>query len=180
MKHFISKLLASYGWKDLHDLLLSLFPSWKYQLQQLSIIFSLITGIFSFLFGFGPLLALAVLVAIFTEVGTGIKASTKSGDDFESWRFSRCIIKLALWAILFFVIHQFENEYEGRTQFLDILAFLFFRIVFLSALTFFVFEHTTSILENIAVIDGRPKTALINVIQGFWKKFISLLTDRFK
>lgn len=176
----IYKLLESYDYGSFKELLQSMFPSWKYELQALSLLLSSISGAISYLFGFGPALGIAMLVAVAMEIYTGIKASKKQGKPFESFKFSRCVLKFALWAIIFYIIHAFEKEYMARTNLFDVLAYAFFKIVFLSTITMFLVEHLTSILENKSVIDGQPKTALIEVVQGFWKKFIVLLTDRFK
>lgn len=175
---FLYKLLATYAYNSPREFFESMFPSWKYQLQYLSLILSGISGALSYLFGFGPALGFALFVAVIVEVWTGIKASKKKGYDFESFRFSRCILKLTIWGVLFYVIHQFENEYAERTHFLDVAAYIFFKILFLFALSFFAIEHITSILENKAVISGKPKTALIEVIQATWKKFTDTLKGK--
>lgn len=180
MIQFFSKLLLTYGYGSTKELLYSMFPSWKYQLQYFSLALSAISGLLSSLFGFGSAIAVAMFIAVVVEVRTGIKASQKQGYSFESFRFSRCILKLTLWAVIFYIIHQFENEYEYRTHVFDILAFAFFKVLFLVALSFFVVEHVTSILENKAIIDGKPKTALIEIIQNFWKQFIDMLKGKFK
>lgn len=176
--NFLYRILATYEYSSLKEFFQSMFPSWKYHLQNLSLLLSGLSAGVSYLFGFRPALAIAILVAIIAEVWTGINASKKEGKDFESFRFSRCLFKLAIWAILFYVIHQFENEYADRTHILDMGAFIFFKILFLFALSFFVIEHVTSILENIAVISGKPKTALIGVIQDSWKKFTDTLKGK--
>ena len=121
-----------------------------------------------------------MLAAVVVEVYTGIKASKKEGKSFESFRFSRCVLKLALWAIIFFVTHQFENEYAERTHVFDILAYTFFKIVFLGTISMFLVEHLTSILENKAVIDGKPKTYLIEFIQSTWKGMLETLKNKLK
>ena len=176
----ILKLLETYDYGSIKELILSMFPSWKYNLQILTLLLSSVSGAISYLFGFGPELGLAMFAAVAVEIYTGIKASKKQGRSFESFRFSRCVLKLALWAIIFYIIHAFEKEYMSRTNLFDVLAYVFFKIVFLSTISMFLVEHLTSILENKSVIDGLPKTALIEVIQGLWKQFISLLTEKFK
>ena len=173
---FLYKLLATYAYNSPREFIESMFPSWKYHLQNLSLLISAISGALSYLFGFGPLLGVAMLIAVLVEVITGIIASKRLGQNFESFRFSRCILKLVLWALLFFIIHQFENEYEAKTHVLDIAAFIFFKIVFLGTITMFLVEYSTSILENMAIIDGKPKTHLIEVIQISWRN----LTNIFK
>lgn len=178
--NFLMKLLSSYDYKTLKELFESMFPSWKYHLQNLSLLVSGISGLLSYLFGFGPVLGIAMFLAVLTEIITGLKASSKQGQNFQSFRFSRCVFKLALWAVLFFVIHQFENEYAGRTHVFDMIAFLFFKLVFLGAMSMFLVEHITSILENKAIIDEKPKTYFIEFIQDTWKGMLNTLKDRIK
>lgn len=176
--NFLYRLLATYAYNSPREFFESMFPSWKYHLQNLSFLISIISGALSYIFGFGPLLGVAMLIAVLVEVISGIIASKRLGHNFESFRFSRCILKLVLWGLLFFIIHQFENEYEAKTHVLDIAAFIFFKIVFLGTITMFLLEYSTSILENMAIIDGKPKTHLIEVIQGTWSKFVETLKGK--
>ncbi len=76
------KLLATYAYNSPREFFESMFPSWKYQLQYLSLLLSGISGALSYLFGFGPALALAMFAAVVIEVWTGIKASRKTGRHF--------------------------------------------------------------------------------------------------
>lgn len=175
MLRFLIKLLHSYDYKSVEELFYSIFPSWKYHLQSLSLALSALIAVFSSLFGFGPLLVVAMLVAIFVEIQTGIKASQKQGNSFESFRFSRCFMKLAFWAAIFFVIHAFEKEYEAKTQLMELMCYYFFKILFMGALTLFLIEHLTSILENKAIIDDKPKTYFIEYIQATWKDLLQIL-----
>lgn len=60
--------------------------------------------------GITPVLAMAMLVAIVSEMWTGIRASKVQGIGFESFRFSRCIIKLCIWLAIIYIIHSFYLE----------------------------------------------------------------------
>ena len=57
-----------------------------------------------------------------------------------------------------------------------LLATLFFSIVKVFVMTWFCVEHVTSILENLAVIDGKPKDALIKQVGILWVT----VTDKFR
>jgi phage-related holin len=177
---YILRLLATYEYGSFKELLYSMFPTWKYHLQPLSIFISAVSGLLSYLFGFGPALGFAMLITVIIEVYSGIRASKKEGKDFESFRFSRCILKLALWGILFYIIHAFENEYADRTHVFDLVAYLFFKLIFVGLMTLFVVEHITSILENKAILDNKPKTYFIEFIQDTWKSVLILLKDKIK
>lgn len=51
-----------------------------------------------------------MLIAIVSEMWTGIRASKVQGIGFESFRFSRCIIKLCIWLTIIYITHSFYLE----------------------------------------------------------------------
>ena len=57
-----------------------------------------------------------------------------------------------------------------------LLATVFFSIAKVFVMTWFCVEHVTSILENLAVIDGKPKDTLIRQVEILWVT----VTDKFK
>lgn len=171
---FLSKFLASYDYPSLKDFLLSLFPTWKYQIQTSAFILSGIAAGVNNLIGIGPALAFAMVVAVIVEIASGIKASKKQNKDFESFRFSRCVLKIVFWFALFYFIHAFEREYILKDHFMDILAFLFFKSLFVGLMALFCIEYLTSILENLSVIDGKDKTYYISFIK---ESFANLLDN---
>lgn len=173
MKNYCVKFLAAYDYNSFEEFFLSIFPSYKYQLQYAVLTISAVSGLVNYLFGITPLLAFAMFVAIVVEIWTGINASKKEGRKFESFRFSRCMIKIAIWLIVLFIINAFKREFEGSTNWIDIAAFLFFKFVFVASLTAFMVEYVTSILENVSVLKGKEKTALIEAIQGGWNNLLS-------
>lgn len=175
---FLSRLLASYDYASFKDFLYSVFPSWKYHMQVFSLSLSAIAAFFDYLFGFGIGLGFAMLIAVVLEIKTGIQASAKQKHNFESFKFSRCIIKLSLWLLIFYIIHAFEKEYREREHVMDIVTHLFFKSLFIGAMTLFCIEHITSILENYAVLDGKPKTQYINFIKDSWKNLLEFLKNK--
>lgn len=177
MKH-IYKFLSTYEYESLKDLALSIFPTWKYHLQILSIVLSAIAVFFDHLFGFGIALGIAMFVAVFVEIRSGIMASKIQGIDFQSLRFSRCVLKLAFWAVIFYIIHAFEKEYIAREHVFDIVTYAFFKSLFIGAITMFCVEHITSILENYAIINGKPKTEYIDFVKSLWTNFLNFLKSK--
>lgn len=171
---FLSKFLASYDYPSLKDFLLSLFPTWKYQIQTTAFILSGLAAGVNHLIGIGPALALAMVGGVIAEIASGIKASKSRGDAFESFRFSRCILKIVFWFALFYFVHAFEKEYLYRDHFMDVMAFLFFKSLFVGLMALFCIEYLTSILENLSVIDGKDKTYYINFIKS---SFTNLLDN---
>lgn len=178
MQKFITKLLTSYDYKSVQDFLYSLFPSFKYHLQKLMLFISFISGIFDHFFGIRIGLAVAMFIAVVIEIWTGIIASSKEGKNFESFRFSRCWIKVAVWFVILYIIHQFENEFIDREGIVNALTHAFFQFCFTAVLTGFFVEYIVSILENKAVMDGKPKTQIITAIKTTWSSFIDLLKNK--
>lgn len=177
MIRFASKFIGTYGYDNLKEFFLSIAPSFKYNLQLPAISLSAITAIITEWIGITLFLAMAMLVAIVAEMWTGIRASKAQGIDFESFRFSRCIIKLCIWLIIIYIIHSFYRECQaGEQNFIKILSAIFFSIVKVFIMTWFCIEHVTSILENLAIIDGKPKDSLIAKVEALWMT----VTDKFK
>lgn len=178
MIRFLTKFVGTYGYDSLKEFFLSIAPSFKYNLQLPAISFSAVTAIVSDSIGITPLLAMAMLVAIVSEMWTGIRASKVQGIGFESFRFSRCIIKLCIWLAIIYIIHSFylESKVMAEDDFVMLLATVFFSITKVFVMTWFCVEHVTSILENLAIIDGKPKDALIKQVEILWVT----VTDKFK
>lgn len=175
---YITKFLHSYGYTSIKDFALSLCPSFKYNLQMPSTLISLILAFSSKYLGIGPLIVLTMFVAVLTETITGIQASKKLGQKFESFRFSRCVLKVTIWMVLVFVANSFALECESRGTFLDQIGAVFFDIVRLFVLIYFVIEYFISILENLAVIDGKPKTAFTEALQSLWQTIVEFMKDK--
>lgn len=178
MIRFISQFIATYGYPSPRDFLLSVAPTFKYGLQLPAITLSALTAVAGEWIGITPFLGCAMLVAIVAEMWTGIQASRVQGIGFQSFRFSRCIIKLCIWLVILFIVHSFWRECEAGAagSFVLLLSALFFSVVKVFVMTWFCVEHVTSILENLAVIDGKPKDALIRQIGVLW----NTVTDKFK
>lgn len=178
MKNYFIKFLAVYDWNTFEEFFLSIFPSYKYQLQGAVLSVSLLSGIINYLFGVTPALAIAMFVAIVIEVITGIRASNRQGKKFESFRFSRCVIKIAIWLAILYIIHAFQREFENSTNWINMAAEGFFNFTFIVCLTGFLVEYVTSILENVSVLKGKEKTAIINAISGGWQNLLSFIKPK--
>lgn len=178
MKNYFVKFLAAYEYQSFEEFLLSLFPTFKYQLQYLMLFISFVSGTVNYFFGITPALAIAMFIAVIVEVSTGIKASKKLGKNFESFRFSRCVIKIGIWLLILYIIHAFEKEYESKESLIQMAAYYFFQFAYVAALTGFLVEYITSILENVSVIQGKDKTEIINAISGGWKNLISIIKPK--
>lgn len=173
--NMILRFLKTYEYASLDEFLYSLGPSFKYKLQGLTITLSFLAGLVDQIFGIGPALAVAMMVAVLVETWTGIKASRKRGEKFSSFRFSRCILKVCVWLTIVYITHAFESEFSDRSGLAYGAVHLFFQFAFIVTLAYFMVEYVTSILENLGSITKKDKQALIDVIQTAWKNLIATL-----
>ncbi len=176
---YLTKFLYSYDYASIKEFALSLCPSFKYNLQMPTTAISLILAFLSKYLGIGPIIIFAMFIAVLAETVTGIRASKKLGKKFESFRFSRCVIKVAIWMVLVFIANSFAIECEGRHTLIDAIGATFFDIVRLFILVYFVIEYLISILENLAVIDGKPKTEFTDALQSLWETLVQFCKNKF-
>lgn len=176
----IQRFLSTYGWATNKDFMLSLFPSAKYGTMGGSISFAAVSAFFVQYLGISPALIPALVVILCTELWTGIRASTKmKKEKFESGKFSRFVIKLCVWMVLFYTAHSFMNEYRAQETLVQILAFTFFEVLKVFLMSLFLVENVTSILENLAVLDGKPKAEYIDKTKELFTAFFTALKGLF-
>ena len=97
-----------------------------------------------------------MFIIVIVETVTGIKASKKKGISFESFRFSRCIIKVFVWAFLFFMFHSFAADLDSKEGWVFAIGGVLIDVLHVTTMVYFCIEYGTSILENLAVLDGKP------------------------
>ncbi|WP_195334094.1 phage holin family protein [Bacteroides salyersiae] len=170
--NYIERFLATYGFDGIKGFLLSLFPSFKYGTQVPAFSLSVLVAIISEFLGTSPLLVLVMFLAVIVETTTGRRASKKRGEPFESFKFSRCVIKVFVWCFLFFMFHSFSKDMQMHDGWVFILGVIFFDVIHVATMVYFCIEYGTSILENLAVIDGKPKETLIVAMSDVWTSLI--------
>ena len=180
MIKYINWFLGTYGYGSIKELSLSVLPSFKYDLQVPSISLSVVVALLNQFLGITPAIAVAMLIAVTVEVKTGLKASKVQGIHFESVRFSRCVLKTFIWIAILYVIHSFYRELNVGSGWVNEFSAIFMNLLKVFVMVLFVIEHVTSILENLAIIEGKPKTAYVTKIQGLWDKFTNVLTGKIK
>lgn len=173
----IARFFCTYGFDGVKGFALSLFPSFKYGNQTFAISFSTIFAVIGQWLGVSPAIVLVMFLAVVVETFTGIRASKKRGIDFESFRFSRCVIKVFIWVFLFFMFHSFAQDLDAKAGWVFLLGSVFFQVLHLATMVYFCIEYTTSILENLAVLDGKPKATFINAIGSLFTSLIDKLKD---
>ena len=137
-------------------------------------------GVVAEVLGLTPGLVVAMFVAVLVETFTGIKASSKRGEKFESFKFSRCILKLTIWVVIIYVLHQFTCEMESGDSYFYQFGYVVFMLMKVSVMMYFCVEYVTSILENLAEIEGKPKDSLVNMMWEAFRNATAQLSNIFK
>lgn len=176
MKNYFLKLLATFDYSDAMEFFQSLAPSFKYKLTTATLFLSVtFPGLKFFpaidrLFGLDGLAFGALLIVFITELISGIGAAHIKGEQLSSMKLSRFSFKVFYYLVLIFVPYVMGVSFKNHHS--DIAAVIFdwlhtFLVVQI------VLENIISILENIAVITGKDKTAWINKIQDFVTSFFN-------
>ena len=79
---------------------------------------------------------------------------------------------------LIFMANAFYIECHDGQQWYDTLGEYFFAIVRLLILAYFVVEYVVSIMENLAVIDGKPKTMFIDAVKSLLSSMIDVMKTK--
>ena len=164
---FIDKFLYSYGYDSVGALMESVFPSTKYVGFGQSAALSSVLGCICSALGVWPVLVIAMMLIMLIELVSGVCASHKRKEHFESSKFSRFLLKLCIWFVLFLscqVFAFFASHYDDHS-----LAWLvgawFFDVLTVILMIAFVVENATSILENLACIDNHDKSYYIEAVK---------------
>lgn len=164
---FIDKFLYSYGYDSVDALVKSVFPSTKYVGYGQSAALSSVLGCICSALGVWPVLVIAMMLIMLIELVSGVCASHKRKEHFESSKFSRFLLKLCIWFVLFLscqVFAFFASHYDEHS-----LAWLvgawFFDVLTVILMIAFVVENATSILENLACIDNHDKSYYIEAVK---------------
>src|SRR5574344_2161404 len=96
----ITRFLNTYGYDNISQFCQSLCPTAKYQLLPQSITISSIFGVICTAVGVWPVICFAMFITLVLELLTGLVASHVIKNGFESSKFSRFTLKLAIWFIL--------------------------------------------------------------------------------
>lgn len=161
----IRKFLASYGYNSYMELLQSLFPSTKYAPTVQTAGMSGVLGALCAAMGIWPVLLVAMILIMSVELGSGLVAAHKKQEKFESAKFSRFVLKLCIWFILFISTQLFSLIARQQDPNMVWMATgWLFDLITVILMVCFVVENTTSVLENLAVIDGKDKSYFIDLI----------------
>jgi len=167
-KTILNHIAHCYSYKTSAEMFDSLIPSVKYNSMDISVIAAMIVTFLEIYIGFKGATIIAFLVLATTEFLTGVYASVKvSGEDFESEKLARFSIKFMVLLVTFYCCNSFRKEFQETSAIISSV----FNWAFYFGFAFFALEYLVSVLENLAVISGKPKSEFINAIK---KKISSL------
>lgn len=157
------RLLKTFDWHSAEQFFLSLAPSFKYKINISLMILSAIWVSVDKGFGLDDTAFLALLIVFIMELVSGITASRIRKERFSSVKLSRFSLKVACYLVLIGVTYAMYLSFQHHADFLASVIFDWMHIFLVVQI---VFENIISILENVAVISGKDKSAWINKLKG--------------
>lgn len=155
-------MLKSFHFETSTEFLQSLLPAFKYDMLLMTIGFSAVISGIEIFTGLNIYGVLGLGLAFIVELISGIMASRKRNEPFQSSKLSRFTLKAACYMLVIGISHLMYLSYEEKNT----LA----ASVFEWLNTFFIVEVVTellfSILENMAVLTGRNKDHWITKIKA--------------
>lgn len=158
MTIYTARLLKTFDYHSISEFLLSLAPSFKYKINIGLMIISAIWVSIDKGFGLDDAAFIALLVVFVTELVSGITASRIRKETFSSIKLSRFTLKVACYLVLIGVTYTMNESFKAHGDFLASVIFDWMHIFLVVQI---VFENMISILENVAVISGKDKSAWI-------------------
>lgn len=156
------KLLRGFEYNSISDWFCSMFPSFKYSSTVFLATISVTSSGVEKFFGIDFLALASFALVMVVELVSGITASIIKKEKFSSSRLSRFMFKFFYYLVLISAPFLLSSYY--RTHDRDNTAFIYEWVQTFLIMQIF-FENMISILENIAVIDGKDKTHIIAKIK---------------
>lgn len=167
MKNPFTHLLAGFDYYSGLEFLQSLVPTLKYNMLVIFMFFfSIPLSVIDTFFGLDAMAVLGLLLAMALELFSGIWASRILKQPFESRRLSRFSFKSVCYLLLIAIPYLVGTSYRNHGNEFAATVFEWLHVFLVSQI---VLEHVTSILENVAVIQGKDKS--------FWIKSIKTKFD---
>jgi phage-related holin len=163
MRNYFEKLLLSYDYASAKAFFMSLAPSFKYEMLPVaSMVFSAVSVVADKIFGLDVFAFGAFFFLMVFELLSGIWAANVKQEPLSSMKLSRFTFKVAIYLVIIAVPYNFAQSFKAKDY---TLATTIFDWMYVFLVIQIVQEHLVSILENVAVISGRPKTHWISKLQ---------------
>lgn len=162
MKKTLENILQAYDYQSSTEFLHSLFPSIKLEGSWFVILVGLLTLVADKVMGVDTLALGAMVAMMGLELWTGIAAAHIRKETITSKKLSRFGIKVACYFILMSVPYLFSQSFLSRGNALGAGIFDWLHTFLVVQI---ILEYLISILENLAVIQGKPKDHWITSIK---------------
>ena len=166
MKALTLKVLKTYEWHSAKDFLQSLMPTHKYHLHIPMMMIAAGWVDADKLFGLDNAGFVALLIVFVTELVTGVSAAVIRKESISSAKLSRFGLKVACYLVLIGVSYSLSESFTGHHKTVAAWVFDWLNVFLIVQITL---ENVISILENLATISGKDKTAWIVKIQDVFK-----------
>lgn len=167
--NWFTRLLKTFDWNSAADFGQSLAPSTRYEVTRPLLVISASWVAVDKIFGMDGAAMVALVAVFIAELVSGIAASRIRREPLSSMKLSRFTLKVACYLVLIAATYLLAVSYKSRGK--DVLAWAIDWLnIFLVG--HILQENVVSVLENISVIRGKEKDAIINRLQD---KFYSLL-----
>lgn len=167
MSH-LNRLLNTFDYPTLTAFAQSLMPSTRYHNSATLMVLAAVWVSIDKVFGLDGGAFVALAFVFVAELLTGITAAHVRGETISSVKLSRFSLKVACYLVLIAVTYLMSISFKNHKN--DVATWVFDWLhVFL--VVQIVLENIVSVLENMAVINGKDKSAWINKIQEKFNSF---------
>lgn len=168
---FLTRILATFDYHSWLEFGQSLLPSSKYNLTlNLAPFTVLLFPAIDRLFGLDAVAFGVLLVVFVAELSSGIYASKIMKVPFSSMKLSRFSFKVAYYLVLISLPYVMAVSFKAHDKTAAATMFDWLHLFLVAQI---VLENVVSILENLAVISGKPKTHWITAIKEKIKNLIA-------
>lgn len=167
---WIDYYLDGFGFKDRQDYITTTFG---YMLQKSTITWSLIFGfaktLIQDLFGFDYMVLLAFVFLNILEYKSGVAASKKNGQPFQSRKVGRMLLKVGTYMMIIFIL----NTFEKRLKMPEVMGFELdpFTLLYFAFLFGVIIQLLKSLFENWEQLGYKEARGALGFIVRKYNKF---------
>lgn len=162
MRKILMKVLAGFEYYSINEFLQSLVPTIKYHTLMIAFTTSAFISFVETVFGITWMAFISFFLVMIFELLSGTYASNVQNIPFSSSKLSRFTFKVACYLVLISVPYIFYMNYKVQG---NVAAAFIFEWLHVFLVVQIVIENILSIIENVAVIQGKPKTYWIDKIR---------------
>ena len=156
-------MFKGYQYEGFLDFLGSLLPGSKYNLEMMLVSLATTSALVEQFVGVKGISLGAFIVLALVELVSGIYASVVvRKETMESGKMGRFVLKLAIWLVVMFVVNVFAKQYSTNTDIIGKSLFQGLETMRSGLFGYAGLEYLISVFENLSVISGKPKDAIIN------------------